>query len=220
MNNSFDHSNDNMAPEQVHPPSSMNPPPQLRPLHPHTPAITAWSPPLTLTSPIHHNPKQKQSQHQQSRQQQQKQTFVPIGDVVPFDSSATELPGLTFPENNRDRRDLYFPRDEVIVTETYVPLPPNPLRPASHDPIFFLHPTLVPNIAEFFGHSVLHTSYARRNTHSMWRPPPALPYDAELDDLTTWKERVEGGAVSDKEEMSWLEALPPWSGRFDLGFDD
>ena len=109
------------------------------------------------------------------------------------------------------------------MTENYEPPPPNPLRKASHDPVFFLHPTLKANIAEHFGSTVLCNDHGRRHSHShsLWQAPPALPYVPDDDDLVAWKKRSEGGNDDERyrEAMSGLDVLPPWNGRFDLEFD-
>ncbi|KAF3031899.1 hypothetical protein E8E11_002382 [Didymella keratinophila] len=219
-NNHHHHNNDNMAPMPVCPPSSMNPFLPLRPLRPSTPAIAAWPPPCAPTPRTHLNTRQQQQQQQhveQFRQQQKPKTpFVPRGKVVPFDFSATKLPGLTFPDNPRD---LYFPREEVIVTENYEPPPPNPLRKASHDPVFFLHPTLKANIAQLFGYPVQHNHHARSHNHSVWQSPPALSYVPDDDDLAAWRKRSEDRADNDNEKIDYFDTLPPWNNRFDLDLD-
>lgn len=222
-NNNHDHNNDSIAPMLGRPPSRMNPILPLRPLRPSTPAIAAWPPPRAPTPRTHLNLAQQQQQntqqqqsHQFRQQQIKKAPFVPRGKAVPFDFSAAELPGLTFPDNSRD---LYFPREEVIMTETYQPPPPNPLRKASNDPVFFLHPTLKANIAELFGYTVQHHHHPRRHTHSVWQPPPALPYVPNDDDLVAWKKCSEDGADNDDRKIDYSDTLPLWNGRYDLQSD-
>ncbi|KAF3032287.1 hypothetical protein E8E12_001150 [Didymella heteroderae] len=217
VNNS--HNNNNMAPEPVRPPLGMTP---LLPLRPSTPAIAAWPPPRAPDLRIHHGQNQRQSQQreqqsQQSQQQTNQQPVIPRGKVVPFDSSATVFPGLTFPEN---LRDYYYPRDEITMTKNYEPPLLNPLRKASHDPVFFSSPTLKANIAELFGYTVHCNDCVRRHRHSIWQAPLALPYDPEDDDLAAWKKHSEGVADDEYHEaIGGRESLPLWNGCFDLDFD-
>jgi hypothetical protein len=217
IDDSDHHNNDKMAHMPARPPSSMNPPLPLRALRPNMPAITAWPPPRVPTPRTHHTPRQQQEQQQQ--QQQEEQNHQPANsrqNVKPFDFSATVLPELTYPENIRD---YFYPRDEITITENYEPPTPNPLRKASHNPVFFNSTTLRASIAELFGHPVRHHHHNRRHSHSVWQPPPALPYVPDEDDLAAWKKRTEGGADNGYEKNDYFDTVPPWNGRFDSELD-
>jgi hypothetical protein len=209
-----DNENNNMVPVSVGPPSSMNPLLLLQPLRPNTPSIAAWPPPRAPTPRTHQQQQNQQHRQQSQQQQRQKQLAILRDNVLSFDFSASVLPGLTFPE---DFRAYHCPRDEIIMTETYVPPPPNPLRKGSHDPVFFSSPTLKANIDELFGCTVQRKDNGQQHGHSTWQAPPALPYDPEDDDLVAWKKRSEGQIDDEYNEVKvGFDTWPAWNPRFDL----
>lgn len=191
-----------MEPEPVPPTSSMNPPLSLRPLRPSTPSTAVCTPSLT---PMPRTHQQQTKEHQ---------PIIIRGNVLPFDSSATVLPELTFPEN---LRGYYCPRDEITLTEDYVPPPPNPLRKTSRDPVFFSSPMLKTNIVELFGQTLERKHDDRCSSNSHWQAPPVLPYNPSHDDLVAWKQRSEGGTENEHNKVeASSDTQPPWNSRLDL----
>lgn len=194
--------NDDMHSIPAHPPFSMS---SLLPLRsrPNPPAIAAWPPPRASTSRTQH--------------EQRQQPVILRHNVLPFDFSATVLPGLTFP---KDFRTYHCPRDEIVLTEKYLSPPPNPLRKTSKDPVFFSHPTLKANVAELFGYTVRPKSTDQHLGNSTWQSPPALPYEPVDDDLMAWKKRSEGAPDNKRNEVRanspGTDTWPPWKSRLDL----
>ncbi|KAF1928754.1 uncharacterized protein M421DRAFT_154349 [Didymella exigua CBS 183.55] len=189
---------------------NMNP---LRPLQPNVPSIAAWPPPRAPT--VRTSQQQRKQQQEQRKQQGKHEVPVNLRDnVLPFDCSASVLPGLTFPE---DFRAYHCPRDETILTQNYQHSPPNPLRKASHDPVFFSSLALRSSVAELFGCVVTPRKNDQHVGGSIWQAPPALPYDPEDDDVVAWKKGLEGGTDDEHNRVKACAVTwPLWNSRLDL----
>ena len=137
--------------------------------------------------------------------------------VEPFDFSAPRQPGLTFP---KDIRAYYYPNDQEVMTEDYVPPPPNPLRQTSIDPIFFEDSVLRDGIAEYFARPTkLQTSdHGGYRENNYYRAHDRLPYEPKDEDLLVWRKKLtndeEKAATNDQTRKTW----PPWDFQL-LDFD-
>lgn len=195
---------DNMPFLPVRPPSTMSSLPPLRPLRPNMPAIAPW-------------PRARAPTPRTQHEKRQQRPVILRDNVLPFDFSASVLPGLTFP---KDFRAYHCPRDEIILTENYVPPLPNPLRKTSNNPVFFSNPALMANVAELFGYTGQSKDNGQHDGSTTWQAPPALPYDPHHDDLMVWKKRSKGSTNDERKEVKVngadTDTWPPWNSRLDL----
>ena len=191
-----------------------------RPLRPSTPAMGNWAAPRSSLPRTQHHP-QPQLQAQLQSQSQQL-TQHPMYGVEPFDFSAPRQPGLTFP---KDLRAYYNPPDQIVVSENYVPPPPNPLQQTSSNPVFFTDPTLRRNVVEYFAWTSQsqasdHSGYRKNNNTNIndWRAYDRLPYEPKDDDVMLWKQKLQREEEEVKATSQVHPTWPPWDFRL-LNFD-
>jgi hypothetical protein len=178
--------------------------------------------------PLRSNPRfvAPTSPAQQQQQQHHPNLLDPRMRVVPpFDVSASMLPSLTYPKN---LRAFYYPPEQIIMTDNYVPSPPSPLRESSNDPIFFEDPALKRDIYDLFT-STQHAYDANNNGQRVYsktsmhnKQHRMISFDPIHNDLLVWKKRMEGGeseqgntevkAATSGTNDTW----PQWNMRFDL----
>ncbi|KAL1600207.1 hypothetical protein SLS59_005831 [Nothophoma quercina] len=142
--------------------------------------------------------------------------------LEPFDFSAPRQPGLTFP---KDLRAYYNPPDQIVVSDNYVPPPPNPLQQTSSNPVFFTDPTLRRNVVEYFAWTSQsqasdRSGYRKNNNTNIndWRAHDRLPYEPKDDDVMLWKQKLQREEEEVKATSQVHPTWPPWDFRL-LNFD-